>query len=83
LKPPLAPIASLWETLADQSLHKQGPSLADAKRILEAEASETFSILNAAYRVRYQFHGNKVKIHVLQNAKSGACSEDCGFCSQS
>ena len=83
MKPPLAPIASLWETLADQSLHKQGPSLADAKRILEAEASETFSILNAAYRVRYQFHGNKVKIHVLQNAKSGACSEDCGFCSQS
>jgi biotin synthase len=33
--------------------------------------------------VRRHFHGNKVKIHVLQNAKSGVCSEDCGFCSQS
>lgn len=72
-----------WEQLAEQSLEKLAPSLSDARRILEAPSEETLSLLEAAYRVRRHFHGNKVKIHVLQNAKSGACSEDCGFCSQS
>jgi len=73
----------LWEQLAEQSIQKKAPSLEDARRILEAPAEETLPLLNAAYQVRRHFHGNKVKIHVLQNAKSGACSEDCGFCSQS
>jgi biotin synthase len=73
----------LWQQLAEQSIQKQAPSLADAKRVLEAPSDETLAILEAAYKVRRHYHGNKVKIHVLQNAKSGACSEDCGFCSQS
>ncbi len=40
-------------------------------------------LLAAAYRVRRTFRGNKVHIHVLMNAKSGLCPEDCGYCSQS
>ena len=27
--------------------------------------------------------GNRVQLHMLMNAKSGACQEDCGYCSQS
>lgn len=74
---------SLWETLADKALGKIPPTPEEARSILEAPSEETLSIVHAAYRVRRHFHGNKVRLHVLQNAKSGACPEDCGFCSQS
>ena len=74
---------SLWENLADTALQKNPPTLAEAALVLLAPPEETLSILHAAYRVRRHFHGNKVRVHVLQNAKSGACPEDCGFCSQS
>ncbi len=74
---------SNWEWLADKALQKEALTREEARAVLEAQAPETLSIIHAAYRVRRAFHGNKVRIHVLQNAKSGACSEDCGFCSQS
>lgn len=74
---------SLWEHLADKALEKIQPTREEARAILDAPSEETLSIVHAAHRVRRHFHGNKVRIHVLQNAKSGACPEDCGFCSQS
>jgi len=33
--------------------------------------------------VRRHYWGRRVSLHVLENAKLGACPEDCGFCSQS
>jgi len=72
-----------WEDLADKALQKERPSREESMALLQAPMEETLSIVHAAYRVRKAFHGNKVRIHILQNAKSGACSEDCGFCSQS
>lgn len=77
------PSTGLWESLADRAIQKIAPSPEDARSILLAPREETLSIVHAAYRVRRHFHGNKVRLHVLQNAKSGACPEDCGFCSQS
>lgn len=74
---------SLWESLADKAIRKELLTKEEAKAVLQASTEETLSIIHAAYRVRRAFHGNKVRIHVLQNAKSGACPEDCGFCSQS
>src|ERR1035438_3676975 len=73
----------IWENIADKSLEKILPTREEAEAILKAPIEETLSIVHAAYRVRRHFHGNKVRIHILQNAKSGACPEDCGFCSQS
>jgi biotin synthase len=75
--------SSLWESLMDKALHKSSLTREEAKSVLEAPSEETLSIIHAAYRVRKRFHGNNVRIHVLQNAKSGACPEDCSFCSQS
>jgi biotin synthase len=37
----------------------------------------------AADRVRRRFFGNSVNPCTLMNVKSGGCSEDCAFCSQS
>ena len=78
----LSPLTQ-WEDLADKALQKEPLSREEALAVLKAPMEETLSIVHAAYRVRKAFHGNKVRIHILQNAKSGACSEDCGFCSQS
>ncbi|MBV9708680.1 MAG: biotin synthase BioB, partial [Chloroflexi bacterium] len=39
--------------------------------------------LDAAYQVRDHFCGRKVHLHMLINAKSGLCPEDCHYCSQS
>lgn len=40
-------------------------------------------LLSAAYRIRRHYFGNKVRLQMLLNAKSGACQEDCHYCSQS
>lgn len=79
----IAQSPSLWENLADKALKKEPLTREEARLILDAAGAETLSIIHAAYRVRRHFHGNKVRIHVLQNAKSGTCPEDCGYCSQS
>ena len=40
-------------------------------------------MMQAAYRIRREYYGNKVKLNMIVNAKSGLCPEDCGYCSQS
>lgn len=39
--------------------------------------------LQAAFEVRRAHFGKRVKVCVLQNARSGLCPEDCHYCSQS
>ena len=51
--------------------------------VLECPDADVLALLEAAYRVRRHFWGNAVQIHVLTNAKSGLCPEDCHYCSQS
>lgn len=74
---------SRWESMASKAIQKERLTVEEAESVLLAPQEETLAVVNAAYRVRRHFHGNKVRIHILQNAKSGACPEDCGFCSQS
>ena len=72
-----------FEALADKALSGGILSREEALGILRAADAELPALLAAAWRVRRHFHGNKVKVHVLMNAKRGACAEDCGFCAQS
>ncbi|HET6611361.1 MAG TPA: biotin synthase BioB [Kofleriaceae bacterium] len=72
-----------WEAMADAAIAGDAISRADARSVLGAGADELLPLLDAAFRVRRQFFGRSVHIHVLDNAKLGACPEDCGFCSQS
>ncbi len=51
--------------------------------VLDTPNDDLLQLINAAYRVRHRYFGNKVRLHVLQNAKSGLCPEDCAYCSQS
>ena len=40
-------------------------------------------IYSTANRIRNHFRGNSVDLCAITNAKSGSCSENCAFCSQS
>jgi len=72
-----------WTTLAERSIAGGVPTRDEALAMLRSPDTGLLDLLNAAYRIRRHFHGNKVKIHVLENAMSGMCPEDCHFCSQS
>ena len=72
-----------WRAVADRSIRDEPPSPETSLAVLQAGEGEFLHVLDAAFRVRRHFHGRTVKIHVLLNAKSGLCPEDCGFCSQS
>jgi biotin synthase len=41
------------------------------------------AVVALAHRVRLEYCGPEVELESLINAKSGACPEDCAFCSQS
>ncbi len=73
----------MWQSLADQSIAGEVLARSDAVAVLRSEPDELLSLMDAVFRVRRTFHGRKVHIHVLENAKLGGCPEDCGFCSQS
>ncbi len=72
-----------WMRLAATAIAEDGIDREAAQAALSAPEGEAYELLAAAGRVRRQFHGNQVRVHVLCNAKRGGCPEDCGFCSQS
>lgn len=75
--------SSRWRDLAARSLAGERLTREDARAILASPNAELLDLLGAAFEVRRAHHGTRVHIHVLENAKLGACPEDCGFCSQS
>ncbi len=72
-----------WLALADAVLAGAEVTRADALAMLETPDAELLSLLQAAYRIRYHHYGNRVKLNMIINAKSGLCPEDCAYCSQS
>jgi len=55
----------------------------EACQLMQAKGSDLFLLFSSANRIREQFCGNGVHLCGIVNAKSGACSENCNFCSQS
>lgn len=77
------PFHGSWHAFAERSLAGDTLTRDEARQVLAAPADQLLPLLDAAYRVRAAAFGRTVHIHVLENAKLGACPEDCGFCSQS
>jgi biotin synthase len=72
-----------WHDLAQDVLDGRSLTRDQGLAILRCGDDELLDLLAAAYRVRRRWFGNKVHLNFLINAKCGACSEDCGYCSQS
>jgi len=72
-----------YECLAEKSLRGEILTRGEMKAVLQAPAEKVPELLNAAFRVRHHYFGKRVQIHMLMNAKSGLCPEDCHYCSQS
>ncbi|MDF2946330.1 MAG: bioB [Bacillales bacterium] len=72
-----------WNQLATDILNGYELTIDEGLEILNSDDSEILSILHAAYMIRKSYFGKKVKLNMILNAKSGSCSENCGYCSQS
>ncbi|OGS23025.1 MAG: biotin synthase BioB [Elusimicrobia bacterium RIFOXYA2_FULL_39_19] len=62
---------------------KDGISFDDAFALTGTENKDLYFLFALANSVREKYRGNKVNLCALTNAKSGNCTEDCKFCSQS
>src|SRR6267154_684419 len=70
--------------LGQQALNGRPLDRTDAMFLFNLEGSaDIFDLMSWANRVREHFKGNKIHLCSIVNAKAGACSENCSFCSQS
>lgn len=72
-----------WQALASRVIAGERITKTEALSIVESSPDELLDVLHAAFRIRRLHFGRDVHLHVLQNARSGKCPEDCRFCSQS
>ncbi len=66
------------DTSADPQLSRK-----DALAILNTPDEALEELVSFAETFRRKYKGNHVSIHILTNARSGNCSQDCAYCAQS
>ena len=72
-----------FDVLAEQVLEGHSVTREEGLELLQTGDAQLLPLVNAAYTIRHAYFGRKVTIQMLFNAKSGACQEDCHYCSQS
>ena len=72
-----------WNERAERVLGGRAATRDEALAVLRSGDDDLLDLLQAAYRIRRRYFGRRVHLHVLRNARSGMCTEDCAFCSQS
>jgi biotin synthase len=70
------------DALADKAIDLVPPTREEALAVLSSSDDDLMDVVAAAFRVRRQFFGRRVKLNYLVNIKSGLCPEDCFYCSQ-
>lgn len=72
-----------FQRFADKALQDESLTKEECLSVLQSSDDDLLDLLHAAFRVRSRYFGKTVRLQMLQNAKSGACQEDCHYCSQS
>ena len=74
---------TVYEELADRVLAGGALSDEEALSVLGCPDDNLLPLLHASYKIRKHYYGNKVKLNMIINTKSGLCPENCGYCAQS
>lgn len=72
-----------WTNLAERILAGTPIKREEALQALESSDDELLAVLAGAFLLRRHSFGRGVQLQVIRNARSGLCSEDCIYCSQS
>jgi len=78
--PHTGPVAAAEQALLDE---RRSLTREEALAVASVPLEQVTDLVALAHRVRLEHCGNEVELESLINAKSGACPEDCAFCSQS
>src|SRR3989338_530060 len=76
-------VKAMLNKFEEKALSGNGISYDEGCGLINIPDSDIFEILASTDRIRRFFKGNDVNLCSIINAKSGLCSEDCAFCSQS
>ncbi len=72
-----------WKRIRQEAMSGRGINAEDALAVLGLPQAEIWRLLEVSETVRRHFKGDQIRLCSIVNAKSGLCSEDCAFCSQS
>ena len=72
-----------WAEWSERVLHGEPLTREAGLALVSSSDDELLEVVHAAFLVRRHYFGRSVNLHILRNARSGGCSEDCSFCSQS
>lgn len=75
--------SDLIEQLGRRVLSGDPLTQTQARQLCAVDGDELYDLFYWANKIRIKFVGRQVKFCSIIAAKVGACSEDCGFCSQS
>ncbi len=71
-----------WSKLSERVMCGEQILSEEALEILQSPDDALLKMLDAAFSVRCRYFNRGVRLHVIRNARSGGCSEDCAYCSQ-
>ncbi len=69
--------------LANSIINGNIPQENELLALLKTQPDQMPDLLFAADKIRFHFFGKQIHLCTICNGKSGKCSEDCRFCSQS
>jgi len=69
--------------LGEDITNNRSPEKNTYKEILRTPDNDILGMLNGADLIRNKYFGKEIHLCTICNGKSGRCSEDCRFCSQS
>src|SRR3990172_5680072 len=72
-----------WKIIREDAMLGNGIGAPDALSVLRLPREALWRLLDVTEAVRRRFKGDGIRLCSIVNAKSGLCSEDCSFCSQS